>query len=181
MAKNNNMMIIGGIVIVVIVIIAAALLLTGSSGPAPVTTTVATTVIPTTVASSTTTAPATIVSTISNYTTLVGPNLATCNGYNVSVNKTYATSDGTCGWRASAGQNYLSIGVYGGGYNNVEVTLLQENATSTPFTFNFAGTNCTSTTSNSTFVPTGNYKVSFYVGGAIIGSKCGPATMRISH
>ncbi len=172
-------------VIVIIVLIVGAYYLT-KKGPSG-TTTQTTTVVPTTTAiGGSTTALTTSTATttiVSNLTTATGPNLASCNGYNYTQANALVKVVGSCGWSFSAGSNRpMNFTIYGGAFTNASIMLSQQNVTYNPFSLTFGAGAC-KTVSAVNSIPIGSYKVSFITGSAASGNatKCGSATLRISH
>lgn len=163
-AKNNNIIYIG--IVIVVIALVAILALSSSAPQAPAATTTA---------ASLTTATLNVTTTIvKNITTATGPNLATCNGFNISISKEYYQVVGSCNWRAGL----MNVTVFGGSFQSATLQIVEQNTTTNPYTLSSTVQPCT-LSSNVTYVPGGNYKVSFQTG-LSSGGSCGNATMRLS-
>ena len=162
---NNNTAIGIGIVIVIVALVAIFALRGGApQTPQQVTTT----------ASNLSTITVNITTTVvENLTTATGPNLATCNGFNVSISQGYHQVIGTCNWRGGL----MNVSVFGGGFQSATLQIVEENTSSSPYTFGATTQPC-SLSSNVTYVPGGNYKVSFQT--SMASGSCGNATVRLS-
>lgn len=166
-AKGNNTAIYIGIVIVVIALI-AIFALSNSAPQAPsAATTTASNFTPVTLNVTTTI--------VENITTATGPNLATCNGFNVSISQAYYQVIGTCNWRSGL----MNVTVFGGSFQEATLQIVEENSTTSPYTLGVSAQPCTSI-SNVTYVPGGNYKISFQTSTAASAGSCGNATVRLS-
>lgn len=163
---NNSTIIYVGIIIVVVAI--AAILLTGKSYSAPTTTTISHNLTTVTVAP----IPTTIVP---NLTVATGPNLASCNGYNVSISTANRQVVGSCNWISGL----MNITVYGGSFQNAVLKLVQQNITSAPYNVSTTAASCRAV-SGVVYIPGGNYKVTLQTS-AVPQGACGSATVRLSH
>lgn len=170
MTKKNNMLPIAAGVVIVIVILAAAVLL--SRPTTPVVTTPVTTAQPGITTQTVQTVTTTV---ISNLSTAIGPNLASCNGYDYNISQADLNSVGSCSWRGG----FMNITITSGGYNNVVLTLLQQNTTTAPYNSTYSVNPCT-TQSGVYRVPIGSYVVSFAAGSAATCTPGGNATVRLS-
>lgn len=177
MAKKTNMLpLAAGAAIVIVLLIAASVLFNPGQSNGSTTTAVTTITGPTTqtVSSITTTI-------VSNQTTATGPNLASCNGYNYSISQAGFSYVVTCNWRGSAGQAFMNATLWGGSYNNVVLTLVQQNVTTAPFNRTFTADPCATSSTSGIYVPAGNYKLTFMTGSSAACTPAGPASVRISH
>ncbi|MDE1873632.1 MAG: hypothetical protein KGI04_00745 [Candidatus Micrarchaeota archaeon] len=162
---NNNTAIGIGIVIVIVALVAIFAFSGAPQTPQQVTTT----------ASNLSTITINVTTTVvQNITTATGPNLATCNGFNVSISQGYHQVVGTCNWRAGL----MNVSVFGGSFQSATLQIVEENTSSSPYTFGATTQPC-SLSSNVTYVPGGNYQISFQTSAATAGG-CGNATLRLS-
>ena len=163
---NNSTIIYIGIIIVVAAI--AVILLTGGIPAAPIaTTTISNNLTTVTVAP----VPTTIVT---NLTVATGPNLASCNGYNVSISTPAHEVVGSCNWRGGL----MNVSIFGGGFKSATLQMVQQNVTNAPYNVSTSAGSC-SPVAGVVYVPVGNYKVAFATS-AVPQGTCGNATVRIS-
>lgn len=164
---RNDLMYVAGAI--VIVIIAALIVLSGlgSQQPAAITT-VAQNV--------TSTVPNVTTTIVKNITTATGPNLATCNGYNYSISEAFYSVVGSCNWRGGL----MNASIFGGSFDGATLDLIEQNVTTTPFNESISADACMQSSSGAVYVPVGNYKVVFSVGGPAA-SSCGSTTMRLGR
>ncbi len=153
----------------VIIIVAALIILSGFTLQPSAPTTIPKNLTTVTISNITTTI-------VHNITTATGPNLASCNGYNYSISQSYYSAVGSCNWRGGL----VNVTLYGGSFNNVVIQIVEQNVTTTPFNTSISGVPCSQHSPEVTYMPPGNYKVTFSAGSSYTTS-CGSATMRISH
>ena len=104
---------------------------------------------------------------------VTGPNLASCNGYYYSITQADQSAGSSCGWTGGL----MNVSLYGGSFQYTNLTLTQQNTTTTPFTLTLLGISC-QTQSGVYYVPIGNYRI-FFATVSQSASNCGDATARI--
>ncbi len=177
MKKNGNSSTIIWVGVAVVILVGAGYLLTrGTYSPNPATTTVLFNNSLTTITINQVTT-----TVVPNQTVATGPNLASCNGYNYTISSPFYSYVVSCNWQASKGQPFMNVTIWSGSYNNVMLTLVQQNVTTSPYNRTFVASPCNQASASGLYVPAGNYKVTFSVGSPSLCTPSGPATVRLSH